>query len=68
MVEQPTFATPEEAALGGYSLGAEAFVVSVWMIDDWHADVIVDTVPTHPVTVTCGRNLDGTWIELSSAG
>jgi len=37
------YATPEEAALSGYTPGAEAHVVSVEMIEDWHARVVVDT-------------------------
>jgi hypothetical protein len=63
------YATLEEAALSGYSPAAKAFVVSVEMVDEWTARVIVDSVPSHPMTCTCGRDPeDGRWIEMWDSG
>jgi hypothetical protein len=62
------YATPEEAALSGFSPGAEARVVSVEMIDEWHAKVVVETVPSHPITSDVRRDRSGRWTEWSSAG
>ncbi len=58
--------TPEEAALSGFSPGAQARVVSVTMIDEWHAVVIVDTVPSHPIESDCHLGTDGLWEEWSA--
>jgi hypothetical protein len=62
------YATPGEAALSGYSPGAQAYVLSVEMIDEWHAHVVVETVPSHPVTCDVHRDENGRWSEFSSAG
>jgi len=60
------YATPEEAALSGFSPGAEARVLSVEMIDDWYAKVVVDTVPSHPITSVVHRDRSGRWTEFSA--
>jgi hypothetical protein len=66
-LQERTYATAEEAALSGYSRGAVARVVSVREV--MHADmieateVIVDTVPSHPMSVICVRQPDGRWID-----
>jgi len=60
------YATPEEAALSGFTPGAEAHVVSVEMIHNWHARVVVDTVPSHPITSDVHRDLRGRWTEWSA--
>jgi hypothetical protein len=61
--------TPEEAALSGYSPGAKAFVVSVEMLDPSRARVVVDSVPSHPITSTCSRDPDdGRWDEGWASG
>jgi hypothetical protein len=41
----PGYATPGAAALSGYSPQARARVVSIEMISDWQATVVVDTEP-----------------------
>ncbi len=38
---------------------AQAFVVRVEYIDEHHATVITDTVPSHPMANDCFRKLDG---------
>jgi hypothetical protein len=45
------FETPEEAALSGWHnvASAQAHVVRVEVLDEDHVDVIVDTVPSHPM-------------------
>ena len=60
---QSTFETPEDAAVASYSPGAEATVVSVEMVNDWFARIVVDTVPSHPMDVTCLRLPSGRWVE-----
>ena len=62
----PDYATPQEAALGGFSPGAEARVLSVEMIDEWRAVVAVDTVPSHPIRCAVHRNRSGRWTEFSA--
>jgi hypothetical protein len=62
------YATPEQAALSGYSPGAKAFVVSVEMIDPETARVAVDMVPHHPVTSICLLDTDGRWVEGQASG
>jgi hypothetical protein len=62
------YATPEEAALSGYGENAQAYIVSVERVNDWEANVIVDTVPSHPVTSNVHRDLRGLWTEWSSSG
>jgi hypothetical protein len=62
------FATPEEAALAGYSPGAEAFVVSTTLHNPWHATVVIDTVPSHPITSDVHCDMRGRWAECSSGG
>jgi hypothetical protein len=65
--EPPGWSTPEEAALSGYSLGAAARVASVDMIDEQHAIVTVDTVPSHQMECDCRRDRDGLWREWSAS-
>jgi hypothetical protein len=60
--------SPEEAALGGYSVGAKPRVLSVRMIDEKTAEVIVDTEPSHPMMSRCCRSADGQWFESSASG
>ena len=62
------YATPEEAALSGYTRGAKAFVVSVEMLDPQTARVIVDMEPHHPVTSFCLLDSDGLWVEGQASG
>ena len=59
--------TPEEAALSGYSPSAQAHVVSVTWINEWHAVVVVDMVPSHPMESDCHRGRDGLWTEFSAS-
>ena len=60
--------TPEEAALRGYTAGAKPRVLSVRMIDDTTAEVIVDTEPSHRMMSICSRSEDGQWFESSASG
>jgi hypothetical protein len=60
--------TPEEAALVGYSVRAKARVLSVRMIDQRTAEVIVDTEPSHWMMSRCVRSDDGQWFESSATG
>ena len=60
------YASPEEAALSGFSPGARARVVAVEMIDEWHAVVTVDTEPSHPIQSECHRDQAGLWTEWSA--
>jgi hypothetical protein len=62
------YGTPEQAAMSGYTPGARARVISVRMIDEWTAEVVVDTEPSHPITSICIRDLDGRWDESSASG
>jgi hypothetical protein len=64
--EPAGWSTPEEAALSGYSPGAAARVASVEMIDEHHAIVTVDTVPSHRMACDCRRDRDGLWREWSA--
>jgi hypothetical protein len=51
--------TPEAAALRGYTVGAKARVLSIRMIDDKSAEVIVDTEPSHRMASICFQAEDG---------
>jgi len=53
--DEPGFVRPEDAALAGYSAGARARVVRVRLVDPTNARVVIDTEPSHPVTVYCRR-------------
>jgi len=58
------YATPEEAALSGWSPSAKARVVMVRAGEE-EAFVYVDTVPSHPMRVVCERRSDGRWEWVS---
>jgi hypothetical protein len=64
--QEDGYASPEEAALGGFTRGAEAHVVSVEWINDRNARVVVDTVPSHPITSDVHQDLRGRWSEWSA--
>ena len=63
MTDDEWFDTPEEAALDGWwaTPTANARVIEVLLDDADHARVIVDTEPSHPMEVFCGRSTDGRW-------
>ena len=65
-VMEDGYPTPEEAALAGFSPAAGAQVVSIDMVNDREARVIVDTVPSHPITSDVRRDLRGRWTEWSA--
>jgi hypothetical protein len=61
------YATPEEAALSGYSVSMQPRVLRVEAIDGDadRVNVHVDTVPSHPMTEYCER-IDDLWRNLAS--
>ena len=56
--------TAEEAALSGWAPTAEAFVVRTEYESDDVVYVFVDSVPSHPMKVTCERRAAG-WLAVS---
>ncbi len=58
------YATPEEAALSGWSPAAKPRVVMFRAGED-EAFVYIDTVPSHPMRVVCKRRSDGQWEWVS---
>ena len=62
-VEPDAFSTPEEAALAQWEQlpHALAHVVSVEYIDEDHAVVVTDTVPSHRMWNHCSRTAGG-WV------
>jgi len=62
----PAYDTPEAAALAGWDAIAQPSVVAsrVW---GHHALVIVDTVPSHQMLVSCERAADG-WRAVADQG
>src|SRR5262249_10357588 len=54
-------ATPEEAALVGWAPVSQASVIRTYAWSDDEAHVIVDTIPSHPMDVSCTRQADGLW-------
>jgi hypothetical protein len=56
--------SPEEAALSGWTPAAEAYVIETRYEYEDVARVLVDTVPSHPMLVTCERR-DGKWDWVS---
>jgi len=57
------YATPEEAALSGWTPEWQAYVVEIRYESDDVAKVLVDTEPSHPMLVTCERR-DGRWGDV----
>ena len=57
------FATPEAAALAEWDRypEAQARVVTVEYLDETHAVVVIDTVPSHPMWNRCERT-DRGWV------
>jgi hypothetical protein len=55
------FATPEEAAMAEWASypTVDARVVTVEYIDDDHAVVVTDTMPSHPMWNYCERTASG---------
>jgi hypothetical protein len=55
------FATPEDPTLAEWAdiPQAEARVISVEYVDDDHAVVVTDTVPSHPMWNYCERSRAG---------
>ena len=52
--------SPEEAALSGWTTEWQAYVIETRYESESVARVLVDTVPSHPMLVTCERR-DGKW-------
>jgi hypothetical protein len=59
--------TPEAAAMTGYTPEANAHVLAIVWIDADSAWLGLDTVPSHPMQVSCAR-FDGQWYELAANG
>jgi len=53
-------ATPEEAALAEWPPGSGAQVLRTEQLDSLHVDVVIDTVPSHPMRVHCYK-IDEVW-------
>jgi hypothetical protein len=60
-------ASPEAAAMTGYTPEAQTHVLAVAYVDDDSALVAIDTVPSHPMQVSCARAGEE-WFELSASG
>jgi hypothetical protein len=60
------YATPEEAALSGWSLAAQPQVVRVRRVAKDAVEVLVDTEPSHPMWVRCELGPEG-WEWVSDA-
>lgn len=59
------YETPEACALAGWTPEWQAQVIEIEHSPDM-AYVLVDTEPSHPMMVTCGRR-DGRWYEVASS-
>jgi hypothetical protein len=62
-MERDGYATPEEAAMAEWDAypEAQAHVVRVEVVDEDHAVVVTDTVPSHPMWNYCERKPEG-WV------
>jgi hypothetical protein len=58
------FDSPEAAALSGWPAAAQARVLRTRFLTERRAEVLVDTVPSHPLAVFCERS-DRGWIWTS---
>ena len=56
--------TPEEAALSGWTPEWRAYVIDTRYESEDRARVLVDTIPSHPMEVTCQRTA-GKWDWVS---
>lgn len=56
-----THVTPEAAALAGWPSKAGARVVETRLVGPTTAEVVIDTIPSRPVTVRCER-IDSGWV------
>jgi hypothetical protein len=59
---QAGFSSPEAAALSGYNGSEGAHVLRIDVINENRVDVIMDTEPSHPMTIHCDREGD-LWYE-----
>jgi hypothetical protein len=55
------FESPEAAALSGWEPVTQAHVIRTRYLNARQAEIVVDTVPSHPISVRCER-LDPGWI------
>jgi hypothetical protein len=65
-LDDPAFATPEEAALAGWEAVSQARVLASRVTGDF-ALVVVDTVPSHQMLVQCERSAEG-WRWFADQG